>query len=221
MPDRAYVQRHVVIFDCNVYLDVARLLGAPYAQADFDRAVARLVREPVPHPTNWLYDSLRAIALCTSGKFAGSEPLEVWTSDHIDRMVRIQAMRPVEPDPETGFHGLGWSAEDAEVLVERLVYGIVDASGGDTVGATFPDSEPPLDHEDGLVFGACRSLAGDDPLCNVYCVTNDGGFLADYRAGRLSSHTYVLAPAEFLSLVRLARAAASIQRMPPPPHLSH
>jgi len=217
MAERAYVQRHVVIFDCNVYLDVARLLGSPYTQANFDGAVARLARVPVPHPTDSRMDSLRAIAACTSGRFAGSEPLEVWTSDHIDRMVRSQAMRAVEPEPETGFHGLAWSEEDAGDLVEQLVYGIVDASGGDTVGATLPDGEPPLDHEDGLVFGACRSLAGEDPLCKVYCVTNDVGFLTDYRAGRLSTHTYVLAPGEFLSLVRLARAGASMRRMPPPP----
>ena len=70
--------RHVVVFDCNIYLDAARIIGAPFSWEAFDRAVARLARLPVPHPTDKAFDSLRAMAACTSGRFAGEEVLEVW-----------------------------------------------------------------------------------------------------------------------------------------------
>lgn len=200
-------QRHVVIFDCNVYLDVARTLGEPYTLQDFNKRAAQVGSDVVPHP-NPHNDSLRAIAACTSGRFAGAETLEVWTSDHIDRMVRNKAMHPTTEDPASGFRGLGWSQANAEDLVDDLVYGVVNASGGGTIGQTFPDGNPPLDHEDGLVYGACREVMRADALCRIYCVTNDQPFLADYRAGRLPGHAIVLAPAQFLGLVRAARAGA-------------
>lgn len=198
-------QRHVVIFDCNVYLDVARTLGEPYTLQAFNKRAAQVGRDAVPH-NNSKNDSLRAIAVCTSGRFAGAETLEVWTSDHINRMVRNKAIHPTTEDPVTGFKGLGWSPSNAGALVNDLVYGVVQASGGGTIGHTFPDGNPPLDHEDGLVYGACREVMRADALCRTYCVTNDQPFLADYRAGRLSGHTIVLAPAQFLTLVRSARA---------------
>ena len=75
-----------------------------------------------------------------------------------------------------------------------------------------PDGNPPLDHEDGMVFGVCRHLAGDDPLCRVYCVTRDRGFLDAAKQRRLSDHTTVLPPATFVALVRRARMAYAMPR---------
>lgn len=201
------VQRHAVVFDCNVYLDVAQLLGEPYSLKAFNKRVAQVGRDPLPH-SNSKIDSLRALAVCTSGTFAGAETLEVWTSDHIDRMVRNKAMHPTTKDPATGFRGLGWSQASADALVNDLVYGVVGASGGGTIGHAFPDGEPPLDH-----YGACREVMRADALCRTYCVTNDQGFLTDAREGRLPGHTIVLAPARFVALVRGARAAAGMRNI--------
>lgn len=205
-------QRHVVVFDCNVYLDVAHLLGEPYTRESFNKHAAQLASAPLP-ADDPRHDSLRAIAICTSGRFAGLETVEVWTSDHIDRMVRNKAMHPTTTDPATGFRGLGWNQGHAEALVSDLVYGIVDSSGGDSIGQTVPDGEPPLDHEDGLVYGACREIAREDVLCKSYCVTNDKQFLRDFRDGRLRDHTVVLTPARFVALVRAARANHAMHGM--------
>lgn len=208
-------QRHVVVFDCNVYLDVADLLGEPYTPESFAKQAARLSAVPLPAQDS-RHDSLRAIAACSSGRFAGGESVEVWTSDHIDRMVRNKATHPAVTDPVTGFRGLGWSLEHAEALVSDLVYGIVDSSGGGSIGQTVPDGEPPLDHEDGLVYGACREIVRQDALCKSYCVTNDRQFLRDYREGRLPTHSVVLPPARFVGLIRASRANVAARGMTRP-----
>lgn len=210
-------QRHVVVFDCNIYLDVARIVEPPFTWDKFDAHAARLSSEPFPDPS---VDALRALAVCTSGRFAGDETLEVWTNGHIDRIVRYKAQQSATPDPETGFCGLGWSSEDAEELVTVLIEDITTFSSGGTLGdLTFPDSNPPLDHEDGMVYGACRTLAGEDPLSKVMCVTKDQGFLAAARDEKLGGHSRVLSPSKFVGLTRMARGAQSMRGMVPPPSL--
>lgn len=205
-------QRHVVVFDVNVYLDVARLVGAPFTWEKFSGIAASTAREPVPHQSDLAFDSLRAIASSVSGRFAGSETLEVFTNSHIDKTVRYKALQSSTPDT-AGYGGLGWTENDATALVADLIYGLTKRSLGGTLGETFPDGNPPLDHEDGMVFGACRRLAGDDPLCTVYCVTRDKGFINAGKSGGLSDHTRVLHPSTFLGLVRGARARYGTSRM--------
>lgn len=205
-------QRHVVVFDVNVYLDVASLLGPPFTWDKVSKAAASVARGPVPHRTDLAYDSLRAIAACTSGRFAGSESLEVWTNAHIDKMVRSKAQQPVSPNPRTGYRGLGWGGDEARALVTELIEGLTARSLGGTLGDTYPDGNPPLDHEDGMVYGACKWLAGDDPLCRVYCVTRDRDFIAAHSNGSLTKHSYVLTPTRFLLLLRSARAQYAVSR---------
>jgi hypothetical protein len=200
-----------VIFDCNVWLDVARVVGEPFSWDAFDREVARLARDPLPHPDS-MKDSLRAIAVCTSGRLAGSERIEVWTSDHIVDTVEYKAVQSLTPDAE-GFCGLGWNGEASSDLVEGLIGSLVDTTGGGWIGSVGTDGHPPLDHEDGRVLKACREVVNDDPLARVYCVTNDGGFLRAYAEGRLGNHTVVLSPARFVQLVRTARHTLSLRGM--------
>lgn len=206
--------RHVVVFDCNVYLDAAKVTGEPFTWENFTQQAVNHAASLVPCGENPAVDSLRALAVSTSGKFAGDELLEVWTSEHIRATVVYKAMQPREPDPSTGYCGLGWNRQAAELLASDLLDELVVRSGGGDTGPQFPDGNPPLDHEDGLVFGACRYLAGEDPLCTVYCVTRDKGFINAHKRGRLPGHTKVLSPAIFLTLVRAARAYYA---MPHPP----
>jgi len=206
-------QRHVVVFDCNVFLDIGSLLGG-FSWEDFSAHAARNRTEALP-ATDARVDSLRAAAVTTSGRFAGAEPLEVWTSDHVERMVRSKAVQPID-GPEDR-KGLGLTAPDAGRLVDDLVGGLVDKSGGDSVGTVYPEGDPPLDHEDGLVFGACRWLASEDPLSVVYCVTRDQGFLKAYERGELGTAVRVLSPATFLRLVRAARAMVGAAQIRPRP----
>lgn len=203
-------QRHVVVFDCNVYLDVARVIGAPFTWDSFDKVVAQNSRALLGQPFPF-YDSLRAIAVATSGKFVGAEPLEVWTNDHIDSVVHFKAMESATPESDTGYRGLGWIEEHADTLY-TLIDDLTDRTGGGSLGDTMPDGNPPLDHEDGMVFGACRYLAGQDPLARSWCVTTDRGFLEAHREGRLGQHTTVLSPNRFVTLIRGARTPIAAMR---------
>jgi hypothetical protein len=139
----------------------------------------------------------------------------VWTNAHIDKIVRGKASQPTEPD-DRGYRGLGWDPWAAQSLVDDLIGGIAAFSNGGTLGDHYPDGNPPLDHEDGMVYGACRTLASEDPLANVYCVTRDKGFLKAHKENRISGHTRVLTPSMFLALVRAARTQYSFRRIPPP-----
>lgn len=206
--------RHLVVFDVNVYLDVAFVLGAPFSWENFDAAAASVAQVPVPHPDG-AYDSLRAIAACQSGMFAGSETIEVFTNDHIEDLVHSKAQHPVVPAVGSDHKGLGWTRGHADALLEEFVWEVGNRSSGGCVPTEVPDGSPPLDHEDGMVYGACKYLAGEDPLSTVYCVTRDKGFLDAAKAGRLSGHTKVVHPAKFVGLVRSARARLGAKRMRP------
>jgi hypothetical protein len=211
--------RHAVVLDVNIYLEVGALLGPPFTWDKFDELIARSGPNRQSGERQEL-DSLRLVAACTSGKFAGDEPLEVFTNSHIDRLVRRKAMHPAVPVSVSGSRrrGLGWKADDAQGLVDDLIYGLVEMSNGGTLGeAPGTDGYPPLDHEDGMVYGACRVLAGQDLLCKVYCVTRDNGFLDAARSGRLSGHSKVVTPAAMTELIRRARLNVSLGKMRPSP----
>ncbi|WP_153040061.1 hypothetical protein [Actinoplanes sp. TFC3] len=208
-------QRHQVVFDCNVYLDVARVLGEPFTWEKFLAMSARLNAVPLPHPIDGAFDSLRAIAVTMPGCFPGQGALEVWTSSHIDRMVRGKAVQSADRDPVSGECGLGWSKKSGQALVDDLIHGLADECGG-TLGRTDTDGKPPLDHEDGLIYGACQTLTGIDGLARVYCVTRDREFLQFYSKGRLRKHSRVMSPATFVAYLRHASATASIRRFPRP-----
>lgn len=209
--------RHVIVLDVNVYLEVAALLGPPFSWEKFDARAAKSVNEDHPCHETPEVDSLRVIAMCTSGRFAGEVTAEVWTNAHIDGLVRSKASHPEVPAVPSGHRGLGWSPEDAQSLVDDLVTGITRRSSGGTLGANgVPDGDPPLDHEDGMVFGACRELVGDDPLCNVFCVTRDRDFVDAYKRGDLPDHTRVLTPPAMVALMRAARASISMKKIARP-----
>ena len=174
-----------------------------------------MAKTPVPHPNDGAYDSLRAVATCLSGTFAGSATVQVFTNDHIEDMIHSKAQHPLNPPPGTDIKGLGWSYEDATALLEDFVWEIGNRSSGGCIPSNMPDGNPPLDHEDGMVYGACKYLAGDDPLATVYCVTRDGPFREAARAGKLSGHAKVVHPATFVGLVRSARARLAVRRMRP------
>ena len=195
-----------VVFDVNVYLDVAELLGEPFSWEKFDIAAARYHAVPLNGPDRKI-DSLRALAVTQSGKFAGRVPLQVWTSEHIDNLVDLKASQPQEGEcPED--RGLGWSQENAAALVDDLVWAIVfDKSGGYTCGnVEIPYGTPPLSHEDGLVYSTARQCCDDQAM--RYCVTSDRSF----RTSRLPGDITVLYPHEWVDFVRRSRARAAMPK---------
>lgn len=206
------VTTHIVVFDVNVYLDIASLLGPPFSWSALSAHAARISGDPVPHPSDPRHDSLRAVSGASSGKFAGRHPLQVWTSAHIDGLVRHKACQPDDDALYPEDRGLGWSEEQGQGLVDDLVWGAVETTAGDTVGCAYPYGDPPLSHEDGLVYGACKEAFDQDLLCERYCVTNDRDFLRQ----ELPGHVRVLRPAQFVRLLRAARTSISVNRMRPP-----
>jgi hypothetical protein len=135
-------QRHVAVFDCNVYLDTARILREPFTWEKFDAVSAKLQAIAVPHPSDRTFDSLRAVATTVSGSFPASGKLEVWTSSHIDMIVRSKAVQSSAHDPLADGRGLGWSKESGQALVDDLIHKLADESGG-TLGRLIPDGNPP------------------------------------------------------------------------------
>ncbi|GAA2563144.1 hypothetical protein GCM10010435_39090 [Winogradskya consettensis] len=209
------ITRNVVVFDCNIYLDAARLFDEPFAWSKVQAVLADLAHGKSPHPRDRALDSLQAMNYARFGEF-GAGVLEVWTSRHIDETVRNMAERAAIPERPGDYSGLGWSRQAAQGIVDDLIHELVIESGGGIVEGYRPDGNPPLDHEDGMVYGACRVLAGDDPLAKVYCVTRDRGFLAAYENGGLGGHSRVMPPGKFVDLGRKEYRMNALDRIPKP-----
>jgi hypothetical protein len=202
---------HLVVFDANVYLDVARLVGEPFSWTRFNEIAAQLSTVNVPHPTDRANDSLRAIATTMSGRFVGVEPLQVWTSDHIDNLVGRKASQQTSAQIDED-RGLGWSEENAESLVYDLVGDLVFLlSKGESVGEVqIAYASPPLSHEDGCVYRTVEAAGSGSIFYRRYCVTRD----KDFRTARLPGDITVLYPWEWVEFVRKAKNiyAASAMR---------
>ncbi len=211
VPDSVYPDLHAVVFDVNVYLDVASLVGPPFTWDKFQDAAARNADAPLPNHADRRVDSLRAVSACLEGRFAGPERIEVWSSEHIDSLVVRKASQPQNAStPELS--GLGWAQTEAESLlvdlVDDLVYEKTEGGSATYVGV---DGRPPLDHEDACVFTTALHAAGDAiPPSIKYCVTRDEQFRT---ATGLNSNVLVLYPDEFVSIVRRSRAALAMSAM--------
>jgi hypothetical protein len=197
---------HAVVFDVNVYLDAAELLGPPFTWEKFATAAAKYRASPLKCQDRRI-DSLRAIAVATSGKFTAHVPLQVWTSDHIDNLVALKAGQPKDGGCPEDF-GLGWSPDDAAALVDDLVWDLVyDKSGGGACrNIEIPYGSPPLSHEDGIVYRTAEQCGDQHAI--KYCVTNDRPF----RIADLPGDITVLYAYEWVDLVRRSRAKIAMPR---------
>ncbi|GAA3736337.1 hypothetical protein GCM10022239_10280 [Leifsonia bigeumensis] len=212
--DRLSRDRILVVLDVNIYLDVARIVGAPFTWEKFDAAVRVALESPIPNPTDAGYDSILAIATTRKGVHPSGARLEVWTSEHIDRLVALKAAQPPDArDPRD--RGLGWPAHYARELVEILINDVVvEYSNGDTIGVVaIPYGNPPLDHEDGCVFATARDSGWSGIYYERYCITRD----VQFRTAALPGQIDVLHPHEWVIRYRNESRAASIATMPKPP----
>lgn len=191
--------RVVVVLDVNIFLDVARALGEPFSWAKFE---ASLASSPAP--------SVQAIAVLRSGKLPDGRAVEVWTSDHIDRLVALKASQSSTATDERD-RGLGWSVANAQDLIDVLVTDLVIETSGGSVGEVqISYGTPPLDHEDGCVYATVRD-AGFDGVVYVerYCLTRDGQF----RHAQLPGLIDVLEPHEWVLKHQALSRAVGIRRM--------
>ncbi len=205
--------QHCVVFDLNVLLDVADLLGPPFTWDKFTDAVAHHHTAPLPNAPDRRVDSLRAIAVATTGLFAGPEPLNVYTSEHLESLLVRKASQPRDGvDPER--RGLGWGLPDAEDLLDDLLRDLVyDKTGGAFVEVVAVTGRPQLDHEDAKVFStALQAEYGQAPPPLRYCVTRDRKFRT---AAGLDPKVHMMYPDEFVRMVRAARSAIAFKAMRP------
>jgi hypothetical protein len=190
-----------VVFDCNVALNIRRGYGRT---TDWDELLVRLSEAVDGTGTA----DLQSVAFAARGHLDATKVI-VWSNDHIVNTVIHQAMRPMSEG------GLGLSREDALDLVETVIASAVRDTAGGVVpaGRHGAEAHPPLDHEDGMVYGLCHYLAGQYPLDEVLLVTNDRGLLhldgtTDVRPG-----ITVLTPTAFSSRARALEARAARRRM--------
>lgn len=206
----------IVVFDVNVYLDAARLVGAPFQMSRVSDILAREKRRMPPHPDARV-DSARALVIARSGILARPQRLQVWTSDHINALVRLKAH---QPDDEALFpedRGLGWSEEHAQALLDDLVWPTVLESSGDTVGdLRYPEHSPPLDHEDGFVMATAKAAADGDVVCDKILVTRDRSFAEKMKD---VGHPRVIHPSQFVAFTHAARSKVAVTGMRPRPRL--
>ncbi|WP_157408600.1 hypothetical protein [Actinoplanes sp. N902-109] len=213
-PTRFDPDLHTVVFDVNVLLDVADLVGPPFTWEKFNTAAARNNAAPVPNSADRRVDSLRAVAVTTTGFLAKPDLLQVWTSDHIDRLLVHKAAQPRNgPNPES--RGLGWTTDHADLLLANFLDDLVyDMTGGGRVEIVGVSGHPPLDHEDACVFTtACEAARDVAPPPIRYCVTRDRGFRS---AAGLAGQVSILYPDEFVRLVRRSRAVLAMRPMKRP-----
>lgn len=210
-------QRHVVVFDCNVYVDAARSFPPPVSWASIADAVVHHAKpEFKPRLPLRQVDSLKALAITTSGWFRPGEPLEIWIGHHIVDTVDHILQMSTKPD-SLGRYGLGWRQADATAFVEDIMLHRMRLTGGTHVGDPSAEAAPPLDHEDGKVFGICREVTRRDPTITCYCVTNDQRtFIKHARQGSLGKHTKVITPSQFVALVQAARMPSALRGLASP-----
>ncbi|MDG5769289.1 hypothetical protein [Mycolicibacterium fortuitum] len=194
----------VVVFDVNIYVDLAGLITQPFEWDKLEAAAVGHWNDALPHPTDARFDSLRAVLMSKTGQVGpsgSSERLEVWTSEHIDDLVVKKVHENV-----TDAAGRGWTQANAEDLLEKLVYDLVfDFTHGGTAGRVLdPLNHPPLDREDGCVMRTAAS-SGDVLESPRYCVTRDREFREACRADQLEPSVQVLYPHEWVTALRNTR----------------
>lgn len=191
----------VVVFDVNIYVDIAGLVASPFNWADFTSVAGQVMNHPAPHNENAAYDSLRAVAMSATGQVGTGEALEVWTSEHIDKLT-ISKVRSEVVDRT----GAPWSEEHAVNFHDELVNTLVfDLTRGGSVGRILdPADSPPLDHEDGCVMRTAIA-AGAVVESRRYCVTRDGPFRTAFLEEQLEPSVEVLYPSEWIEILRRAR----------------
>jgi hypothetical protein len=176
----AALPRVRVMFDVNVYLDLAQLFQVAPADlsASFGQALRRFSDLGVyPHPCyrddNRPIDSLRATALAcdlgaakvTATAARRAEPgWAVCVSDHIVTTVLYKLQ-----------HGdnFGWPAAEAGRFIRSVVVPMARRTSGAYVKVVDPLHCPPLDREDGLVMASAIAAQA------MLLVTCDGPFVEE------------------------------------------
>jgi len=191
--------RALVVFDVNVYLDVARLMVGNFSWDDFLKRASQHASDPNPHTLNAQIDSLRALAISLTGRYEPDCALEVWFGRHLDDTTFHKLTQAIEGGELPEDCGLGWSDDDANDFLDNFVTRIrKDNSGGFIEGEPVAYKSPPLDHEDGCVLATANLAGTEDFSYEKFCVTRDRGF----RTASLKTEITVMYPHEWVAHMR-------------------
>lgn len=187
----------LVVFDVNIYLDVARWVGPPYSNQKLQIKLLQHRQDPST-PVEVKIQSAKLASLCSSGVFAGNQKLQVWTSDWINNVAVRVAMR------SRGEKGLGWSETNAELIRTDLIHGtVVGPSNGFLLNSDKTAKFEDLDWDDAQVLTTALQARVLSPSSTTICVTNDKAFRNTNSCGDVT----MLTSPEFLSLITAARQA--------------
>jgi hypothetical protein len=185
----------IVVFDMNIYLDVARLVKELFSRETLQTKlmIHRYNSDSSPES---LISSAQVVAICASGVFAGTQKLQVWTNSWIENGVVKVAKRPRNES------GLGWSAINAESLRMDLIHDtVITPSGGHSVPADKTANYDGLSWDDSQVLHTAHHVLKLSPYSTSICLTNDKKFRNTDSCGSVT----MLVPDEFLYLIREAR----------------
>ena len=182
-----------VIFDLNVYLDIARLIEEPFNETKLRTMVLRY--KPDISKPNRKLDAAAAVLLSSTGNLAGQQRLQVWSSTWIERGVENVAKRPKSEV------GLEWNESTAKGLRNDLIMTLaVGKSNGQSLREERYVSYSPLSDDDSSVFHTARQALN---FCSAaYCVTSDTDFIRDAP----NMGVKMMTPGQLVELIRRARA---------------
>lgn len=188
---------HVVVLDCNIILNLAQHFGGAFTSEEVNRLLSAhrsetTVREPVRN-------AARAFTLAIRGQTFAGQPMSFVTSRHILDTVIHKATQP-QCGTRQEQRGLGLDRDTAQ-RIAALVEGLSKDSFRRVIepNEQVAEKTPPLDHEDGMVYGLCRLLSGMDSRFHVWCVTFDREFIDHARTFDRSHCISVVLPGEFVS----------------------
>lgn len=184
-----------MVFDCNVYLDIARLLGPPFT---WERFVERAELGAVPGYRSDGLDSAIALGYTRSGTFVTGQPLTVWSSHYIEQAVTVMA----QASKTSEYPGLELTEAESDSLFHEVIDHLVPAK--QVVDVDTPDGPGALSRDDGLVFAT--AVNAGHHLNHKYLITKDKGFR---ELGDPTGRVTVLYPHQFIGLLRDSRRLAA------------
>lgn len=223
-------ERHIVVADCNIFLNVVNHLRRPMSR-DLEEEIGALRREIVVErqkassDQNRLFvESAQLLVMAARRSAPDGLSVELHCSDHIQDVTHRKITHPTTAlQPED--RGLGLSQVIADSITDEFIPALVATTAGALwrAGTHTSDKNPPLDHEDGMVYGLCRHLSGLDAFSTVWCITFDRGFREQAANFERAKFIIVVEPREFIRHVnngarrRMLRATVRESPGNPPP----
>ncbi|GAA1002050.1 PIN domain-containing protein [Tsukamurella strandjordii] len=188
------------VFDINVWLNVADLLGTNAVQSDRERLDRAVAQRPIPDREQPQMDDYRVWRMAASGLFTPSLTAIVYISRSMIKTLYTKLTQP-ESGPTAETAGLGWTRDEARDFISDAVMSFARLPEHD--GFQEPISavrggthQPALDHEDGMVL-ACALQVGAH-----FLVTSDSDFNAVRGDRRWKNTLAIVTPGMLTALQR-------------------